>query len=985
MAARLTLFNLLLLLSLSLTLPLTFDARAADARAETTRANEEKAALEHLSLWEVRSRHRLAFEVILGLAVDPHVAVAFSKVGGSAFDRAIFGPDWATQSPFFARGWLRGSLFALALPGVSIIQYLAFFFDTDPLLVLLMGLSFLTYDVSFYLELSSSFSEPSLKPFLLRFAASFMGALAQAATLLALNLFILVPYVGALPRFALDAYFFVALVSAPALLLRRAGRLLRTARLVCGRAARGGVDPAARAAVIRELTAAGPLFRESRPEDIAALYEPVRLPAGADGGSFTRNLRFGKHRTQKAVFVVLKEISTEMEMDLQKLYLKFVGSVRASGPLGLPEVAKLGAAELAKRGAKRAYAESEVRALRAVKALQCPHIIQLFSAHAHKTREHGDVFTIVTGYLGENWDAAARPRAAADRLRHLSNACAALAALHEGGMAHRDIKPDNIAGEGALLDVGLVLLPHGDDAHKGRRGCEFFAPPEAQLFSHPFHRPATPLVQSASTAAAAPGAGTARGAPAASSRRPPAASAAGPPGVWSGLRHFFSRALAAGAWRRCAREGWRWLLSRPAREKARDVQAGCLAVVAFIEAWGVMGAGDRAVVAPLAVVQSGDVWAMGLVAMWYLLGDGRFKEDGTGYICAELWDHKDTAESAAFERVLVPDELHARGGAALRELLAALLQRSPESRISAREAAARFKALAGLCRSEAPAAAAAARADSPAARRASERDGETRALARHNQLAVTRSLVRIAVSSGDLPLRPPLTGAQRAAILAAFRGVGSVSRGDDFSALLRRANVDLARLHLTPGEVFTLMDVDSSGRVDKREFLATLSFLLEPQLSATERLRFLFDAWDTDGSGALEPSEVREMLAAYGFPPPPPLAPTEADIRGAAEAERALAELFRAFDKDSSGGLDFEELAHAVRANDALRARLLEGTAWMGRGAASPRAVPPPAPPTPSPPGSARRGGGGGSGGSGPSSAADGGGGGRRRRLAGSK
>ncbi len=212
--------------------------------------------------------------------------------------------------------------------------------------------------------------------------------------------------------------------------------------------------------------------------------------------------------------------------------------------------------------------------------------------------------------------------------------------------------------------------------------------------------------------------------------------------------------------------------------------------------------------------------------------------------------------------------------------------------------------------------------------------------------------MRIGVEKGDYRARRPFGAEQREALVDTFRSVKSVACGAEFSELLARARVDLAQLQLTERELFQLMDVDSSGRVDKRDFLATLSYLFEPQLPAGERLRFLFDAYDADGNGQLDAGEVGEMLRAYGFPPPRsgPEA-TEAELREEVAAAQLLRALFEGFDANGSGGLDFGEFERALAApkNAPLREQLMDGTAWLGAGAASPHAEQPPTPPSPSP------------------------------------
>jgi serine/threonine protein kinase len=567
-----------------------------------------------------------------------------------------------------------------------IIRYLYVFLDTDPILVPLLWLHFATFDFGVWLEVVASWRyETSVYPFFWRVGASFFGALAQAGCLLILNCIILVPYFGKPFEWVLDLYFYVVLASSPFVLFRRARKLYRIARLVLGPAARDAASPAIREVVVGQLTSATPLFTESKENFIEAQYEFLSPPPGEAAGSFTKNLQFAKHRTLANVFVVIKQISTDMEMNVEKVYAKIMGHVKGSGLTGLSEVAKLGIAELVKRGEKKAYAENEARALRAVKALSKQNrIIYMYSAHVQIRADGGEVFTIITKYHGQTWDAAARPASAAERLRRLSNACNALAAMHEGGMAHRDIKPDNIANDGVLLDVGLVLLPHGHDAHQGKRGCQFFEPPEAVLFST--SQPKAPLLgdETSSTRGTARTVDMFARTVGGSRRAPPC----GPAAVWAALWHCARAVFSPSTWRRWARGTVTWARSEGSLSSKLSDALDRVETLAF-------GGGDRAVPAPPAVVQKGDVWSMGLVAMWYLLGAGSFKTPN-GLISDEMHSFKDVAESGRFEGVAAPDQL-AAGGDELRALLAAMLCHDPERRITAAEAATRFRALAGQC------------------------------------------------------------------------------------------------------------------------------------------------------------------------------------------------------------------------------------------------------------------------------------------------
>ncbi len=92
--------------------------------------------------------------------------------------------------------------------------------------------------------------------------------------------------------------------------------------------------------------------------------------------------------------------------------------------------------------------------LRAFASVPSPYLVTLFDAG-----REGDTFFYSMEYfpLG-SLGAPARPLERAEVIRAVADAARAAHALHEQGIAHRDIKPDNVmlhAGGGKLSDLGL--------------------------------------------------------------------------------------------------------------------------------------------------------------------------------------------------------------------------------------------------------------------------------------------------------------------------------------------------------------------------------------------------------------------------------------------------------------------------------------------------------------------------------------------------
>ena len=192
-----------------------------------------------------------------------------------------------------------------------------------------------------------------------------------------------------------------------------------------------------------------------------------------------------------------------------------------------------------------------------------------------------------------------------------------------------------------------------------------------------------------------------------------------------------------------------------------------------------------------------------------------------------------------------------------------------------------------------------------------------RNVARGSRLALLRDLVRLAAEDQSvkrLPREQALTLLPR--LQAALGGVEGVHRGPEFDAVLERLGLSAAVLPIEHGELFSLLDSDESGCVDKRELLAGLAFLLAAHLPVEVEARLVFQAFDVDGSGALSRQEVREMLSAYGVPA---LAHSVEEVR----AEQARVEaLFEILDADHSGSIEVEELLAGMKTCKLLRQAL---------------------------------------------------------------
>lgn len=98
--------------------------------------------------------------------------------------------------------------------------------------------------------------------------------------------------------------------------------------------------------------------------------------------------------------------------------------------------------------------------LRLLNAVDSPHVIELLDAGSHR----GQLFLVMPHLPDGSLEDATGNRSQSEILRLVSDAARGLHALHELGVAHRDVKPANVLinGErGVVTDLGLAQLVSG--------------------------------------------------------------------------------------------------------------------------------------------------------------------------------------------------------------------------------------------------------------------------------------------------------------------------------------------------------------------------------------------------------------------------------------------------------------------------------------------------------------------------------------------
>lgn len=844
---------------------------------------------EDLDVWRLRNSNKHAFHNLVYAMNAPHVAmIGLRTVAGNNFDKMLFGADDTKKSPF---SWTKACL----SPGLLSIQYSFYFFDTNPIFTMLVCLMYISSDLSFWLVLATIALLPSS-------AMSSVGRYASVMTLWVL-LVLLHHYVvfPLTPDPIMDAVFYSYLVLGPVFSLYRV-RALYSALAMAYRetwAARRVVDPVKRAAVEAAVKSTQPLFDNTHWSELYR-RSSVRLGAGSFGA-----VSLGKRKSDGHAVVIktMTKSANERQEILGKLALGAMQCALGQDTLAVADagreaIAKL-VAEVLRKGdlLSSTSAETETRALRAAAALNHPYLQRLCSAHRHVDAAGVVTLSIVTSYASGVYRDLAYSLGQQQKMVLLRNIFHAIAALHAGGMVHRDLHPCNLAVDAAspttptILDFGLACLPGRDDAFlvtMERCRIDQF-PPE-------FHRFRELTKQSGDMGAIATIAKTALGPPS----------------------DVFAIAIHA----------LHLLVGKN--------------IIEYIMVHRLFTSKQRAPV-PVEVVAE---------KVKELKANSAAQKQALAKTIASL-----TVEDVDAALTVT---LHLPSSAPLHSLFLGMLHPDPAVRLTMADAlkhpglqqvlpdtsAPKPRTEAERATMEVVATLQAPQAKGTIGDRQAER-GPSR-LTRLAQLreVVSGTAAILQAQAQGQPIKRLLSSEKVATMLmsamdtlanssGSFTSYRPTRRGKPEESSPRSPHLN--DVHLTRTQLaelirltdlsayvpdsailFDLLDEDESGTVDGRELLAGLAYLLAPLASDATRLRLTFLAYDINRDGQLSQAELQLMLQAYGY------APHEAGGEGRVEAATSMAaRVYQVLSQDSRKPISCERFLEAVDEDSMLRNLLL--------------------------------------------------------------
>jgi serine/threonine protein kinase/Ca2+-binding EF-hand superfamily protein len=768
---------------------------------------------EDADFFAVRAASRHSFTTLLYIfSGSPHAGVLGARyIGGMAkdsasnFDVAVFGADEAAaKSPWHP-------LKALLTPGLMAAQYVQHFHDTNPYVAASLIATFVMSDLRWATNIYFGASVSVLAA-LTTYLLSTVMYLAFGSVL---HLLLFVT-----PSFLVDWVFYAILVCNPFFAAYRLYMTLTQLRLALAAGGRWGiVDAAKRGDIVDAVTVAD-----------AALLTPgffserYTIVSHINDGGFGVVSRGVNKASQEGV--AIKRFKVQEPEKVGSIVQRLVGQLRAADPGAARSASQAVRAmlKLANDTAK-INAMHEVRGLLAARMVGSPNLLSLRTAH----KEDEATVVIVTQLVGPPWVSAMSGASVAEKLKTAQRALLAIAALHEHGIVHRDIKPDNInmpvdakneTAVPVILDLGIALLPGVEDHFPG---CctPHYVPPE--FF----------------------GAQT-------------------------------SRAIGTGSTS---------LLGAP-----HDVWALAITILQLLD-----GTVD---------IQRHPIFRMSL------------RRGGN----AETWmavAHKMIAAWSAAEVAEMLQDCGIPAGSPLHSLLSAMLHPNPALRITARDAARHHafgRAVPALLQTGPH------RLDATGLAASLGRFLGLRRKRNVSRLSLLRNsyvaAINAILSEGSLVTIADGADAHARELQARIKAFGGSHLGvADFERLLNASGVVLPVSH---AELFELLDTSGDKKLDKREALMGLAFVLAPTCDERTKLRLAFDAFDLDGSGELSLAELRDFLDHFG--------PTFSKEVGGAEAMAALArlhsrtdELFAQLDKDHSGSLTFDEFEAGVHKSADLR------------------------------------------------------------------
>lgn len=413
------------------------------------------------NLWSIMEKNPTTSRTFLALlSRNPHLALGLLRASyGTGIDDAWFGKDESVQkSPWT---WTQ----YLFSPGILASRYFSYFYDTNPYLVVLLTASYAAGDIAFYMEIILfvfGFYSIALKSWALR---------ALSAVLIAVPTFI---SYSVLPSWLMWLFrnAFVTYIMFICLTLFNLFRLIRFSvnaqTLLKWLAAEKSVVVAAkRSEVLKVLKSLEENPDRVLPDtkDWRTLYDQQEeINSGAFGTVYRGVAKSEKHRNVAIKkFILSGETNEEAAL---KNYIVAVGLVVcgfAGDELENPffSVEKLSEAALEKDKSrfreigKLARLESTV--LQCVGAIKSPYLLEFISAHKDSSG-----FTLVSNFVDPK---GLKSEPLAVRLAAVQTFFAGMAALHEGGIVHRDLKMDNVAvscenhSQAVVIDWGVCELP----------------------------------------------------------------------------------------------------------------------------------------------------------------------------------------------------------------------------------------------------------------------------------------------------------------------------------------------------------------------------------------------------------------------------------------------------------------------------------------------------------------------------------------------